>query len=748
GSLLIDTLPAGATYTVNYQIVAEAGTLANTVTATDGGGGGGGNTDTDTNTDVHAGSLEITKKPAVGQPGIVKMGDPVTYTITIRNLGTQATDALTDVSIVENMPGTWSDALGFDLGAALQPGDNSLLIDTILPGRTCTVNYTVIAGEGTIANTVTGTSDGGGGGDTDTNTDITGGVLDISKAPATGQPLLVETGDPVTYTITIKNLGTATTLLDVLISEAAGMPGGTWSNAVGFTLPGSDANGELTADSFIIPSVDAGATLTVDYTVDAGEGTLVNTVTGTDGGGGGPNTDTGTNTDIHAGILDVHKAPAAGQALTVETGDPVTYTITIRNLGENAGDDLSDVLVSEAAGMPGGTWSNAVGFTLPGADANGELVADSFIIPTVATGATLTVGYTVAATGGTLSNTVTVKDDGGTGGNGDTDTNTDVTANVLAISKALAAGQSSVVKMGDTVTYTISAANSGTTALTNVSIDEYMTGTWSNASTGITLPSSGTNLTVPSIGAGETFTVDYTVIADASILVNTVSAFDDEFHFDVDTNGIASAGTLGVSKRPADGQPLVVKKGDPVVYTITIHNTFMGTDLYDVLVTEGMGGGTWSNAVGFALPGADANGSLTADSFIIPTVAADATLTVDYTVAATEGVVTNTITVANDGGNGGYTDTDTNIDITGTPDGGSGGGGDGGGGDTGGGDTGGTGGGGSTLPASGDAATLWLIASALALLVIGTLCVTLNRRAARHRQAEETFHQGLKRHAE
>jgi hypothetical protein len=188
---------------------------------------------------------------------------------------------------------------------------------------------------------------------------------------------------------------------------------GFWSNTDGFDL----ATSEQPDGSLLIAHVEPGATLTVDYTVVAGVGTIVNTVTVADGGGSGGDTGTSTNTDVLAGSLRLDKAPAAGQPTSVRTGDTVVYTITLHNIGTAA---LSDVLVTE--GMAG-AWSDAVGFDLAAAlQPDGNL-----LIATIPAGATLTADYTVVASKGTLSNTVVAIDD--SGNNGDTATNTSVTAN-------------------------------------------------------------------------------------------------------------------------------------------------------------------------------------------------------------------------------------------------------------------------------------------------------------------------------
>jgi uncharacterized repeat protein (TIGR01451 family) len=619
---------------VDYTVIAGEGVLSNTVTATNEGG-----TDTSTGTDesITASVLSLEKAPAYGQPLIVKMGDKITYTITIRNNGTVT--SLQDVLIEEELAGEWSEARGFDLPSSVQP-DNSLRIAVIKPGVSLKVNFTTVAGKGTLTNTVRGTSSGGPEEASDSS--IKGGILDISKAPKTGQPLVVQTGEPIVYTVTIRNLSATTELTGVTVTEdiPGGMTGGTWSNAVGFTLP----NGE--------------ATLTVDYTVAATEGTNHNTVSATDDGGGDtPNTDSGSDDSFNGGILDVSKAPAADQALTVQKGDKVTYTITIRNLATDSDDKLSDVKVIEQ--MSGGTWSNPVGFNLD----NAKQLDGSLLISEISGADTLTVDYSVTADEGVLMNTVTVEGESDDGSNGDEDSDDSITASIIALSKEPAAGQPRAVKEGDEVTFHITATNTGTTELDEVTVFEGMPGTWSNYPEEATV--NGWTLSVPALAEDEELSADYTVTAGEGPLVNVIGTADYDGYGPnsaVALNFEVMAGTLFIDKTVAAQQPTSVRAGDPVTYRITIRNTATSElmNAPEVLITEQTSGGTWSDAQGFDLPGADSEGQLKKDSFVIEEVPFGSEWTVDYTVAAGEGQLHNGVSIANYNGTG--TDTDTGSD--------------------------------------------------------------------------------------
>ncbi|MDR1183982.1 MAG: DUF11 domain-containing protein, partial [Coriobacteriales bacterium] len=294
--------------------------------------------------------------------------------------------------------------------------------------------------------------------------------------------------------------------------------------------------GRLTVDSFIIPVLTKGSTWTVDYTVKATSGTLTNTVSA----GSGPGGDSSTDTSVNAGVLNVSKAPKAGQSMVVNTGDDVTYTVTIKNLSGNA--DIADVKITEY--LTGGTWSNAKGFTLPGADGTGKLVANEFIIPTLTKGATWTVDYTVKATAvGTLVNKVTAN----SGSGEDSSTDESVNAGILDISKAPVVGQSAVVDTGSFVTYTITVRNIGTVALKDVSVVEGMRGAWS-AARGFNLSGAlqaDNSLRIANIPAGAVYAANFTVFANKGVVMNTVEARSG------DSSDVATDGSvIGVTPAP------------------------------------------------------------------------------------------------------------------------------------------------------------------------------------------------------
>ncbi|MDR1013540.1 MAG: InlB B-repeat-containing protein [Coriobacteriales bacterium] len=315
-----------------YHILADPGVFGNYSLGNQGAGLIGGKVVIGTFRVLAAptgGVLAIAKAPAEDQALNVHEGDRVAYTITVSNTGS---GALTDVTVTEGMAGTWSDASGFDLADARQD-DNSLHFATVPAKSTWTATYTVIADKGTLAsdgetlsNTVTATTTDGNTPGTPgtpvsaTNTDVKvhkdKGVLDVEKAPAADQPLDVEAGDEVTYTITVSNTF-ARDLDEVTVTE--GMAGGVWSNAVGFTLPDADDDGMLAADSFTLGFLPIGARWTVDYTVAVGEGTIHNTVTATDTGG---DKDSATNSDIIAtGDEQPPPAPVPTPASLPASGD-------------------------------------------------------------------------------------------------------------------------------------------------------------------------------------------------------------------------------------------------------------------------------------------------------------------------------------------------------------------------------------------------------------------------------------------
>jgi uncharacterized repeat protein (TIGR01451 family) len=187
--------------------------------------------------------------------------------------------------------------------------------------------------------------------------------------------------------------------------------------------------------------------------------------------------------------IDVEKTCPA----TVPAGQPISYTITVENTGEEA---LVDVSVEDA--LLGGDITDEFDFDFTGPFPEGEV-------------ATATISYTPGANEDPVENTVTAS---GTGAESDSDTSDDDSCTVeviqgpaIAVSKECPA----VVDEGDTITYEITVSNTGNEDLTGVTVEDSVIGNLS-ASYGDTL----------AVGASETHSFDHTA-GSPGLLTNTVT---------------------------------------------------------------------------------------------------------------------------------------------------------------------------------------------------------------------------------
>ncbi len=542
-----------ATHTVTQADV-DAGTIQNTATLS-------GLTPTNvpvtrnasfTVTPSHAAGLSLTKS-ASPSSGVVA-GDVVTYTMTATNTGATTLD-----------PVTVSDGLVGMSPLSCTPANGSGLA----PGAsiTCTGDDTVTQADvdaGSIHNTadVTGldpSSNPVHATATATVTAQTTNSLGFTKtaSPSSG----VVAGDVVTYTFTTHNTGT-TTLHAVAVTDPK--PG---LSAITCT-PGAPA--------MLAPG--ATQTCTATYTVtqaDVDAGSITNTATAhATPPVGGPFTQPSTatvTTDTSAGLGFTKTAsPTSG----VKVGDVVTYTFTGTNTGSVS---VHGVTVTDP--MSG---LSAISCT-PATPA------------TLAPNATITCHATHTVTqadvdAGSIVNTATI---GGLDPSGAPVTNTAgatvTTDNSASIALSKAATPTSNVGLGDVVTYTMTATNTGSVSLHGVTVTDPMPGLSALTCT----PAAGGTLAA---GATMTCTATHTVTqadVDAGTIVNTatVDALDPQ---NVPVNDSASR-TVLVGQRSSlslvkTAAPAVdVGAGDTVTYSFLVTNTG-SVSAHDVVVTDPMPG--------------------------------------------------------------------------------------------------------------------------------------------------------------
>ncbi|WP_055490075.1 DUF11 domain-containing protein [Streptomyces sp. TP-A0356] len=386
-------------------------------------------------------------------PTSAKEGDQVTYTITVTNNGP---DASTGWTVTDALPPGLLNATTNTPGCGIGGGALICTGASLASGASTTITLTGTAGQGftNIQNTVV--VQGNDPDPTPGNNKATATVpisvpsadLQVSKAG----PTSARVGDQVTYTITVTNNGpdasTGWTVTDTLppglLNPKTTTPGCTIVGGVLTCTGGPLANG-------------ASTTITLTGTVGQGLGSIQNTVV-LRGKEADPNPGNNSSTSTiavsqrRADLQLTKSGPSSADA-----GDPVTYTITVKNNGpdDSTGwtvtDQLPARLLSPTTTTPGCTIAGGV-LTCTGGP--------------LANGASTTITVTgIADRGFTgIRNTAVVK-----GLDIDPNSSNNTGSNQaprpgLRISKSLRAPR--IIRPGDTVRYTVTVRNTGDTDYT------------------------------------------------------------------------------------------------------------------------------------------------------------------------------------------------------------------------------------------------------------------------------------------
>ena len=320
----------------------------------------------------------------------------------------------------------------------------------------------------------------------------------------------ISAGDTLTYTITATNTGTAN-LTDVVVTD-------------GLITP----TGGTTPCALVVPA--GTCTLIGTYVVTAADvvaGSIVNTAT--------------ADSDQTAAVMDGETTPLLAPGLSVDkpapllstdadasgdvsAGDTLTYTITATNSGAA---NLTDVVVTD------GLITSTGGTTPCGLVAPGGIC--TLVGAYVVTPADVVAGSIVNTASADSDQTASVFD-------GET---TPLPAPVLTVVKpaptlSIDADGSSDISAGDTLTYTITATNSGTANLTDVVVtDGLITSTGGTTPCGLVAPAGTCTL----VG---TYVVTPADVVAGSI-VNTATADSDQTGpvMDDETTLVADAGPVG-----------------------------------------------------------------------------------------------------------------------------------------------------------------------------------------------------------
>ena len=507
----------------------------------------------------------------------------------------------------------------------------TVMIDELAEDDTVVITFQVVvldtARGHTIPNfaTISGTAPGNDG-DWSVNTNtVTTEVPDISIAKTVSQHL-ASVEDTLTYTITIRNHGTAAltgvditdVISDLLIVDASSIEVSPSTSTVG--VPGFDsASNTLTLNIstlgvFVDGNPNAGVTIT--FEADVHEDALGHTI---------PNFARITNAAWDGGYIDSNTVRTDVPNLVFEKevdktlavhGDILTYTLTITNDGPSIQTDLliTDVLsdLLEFAQIPGESdiVMVTVGASLvnPAPAISGDTL--TVTIPALGAGETVEIQFGAlilqAAEGRTIPNFATVTRDVWEGEYIDTETVYTDVPDITFEKRIIVDGTehtASVARVGDTLSYRIRIQNNGEDTLEDLTITDVIdtdlafvatptlgnvqitgTGTWG------TYVISGSTLTIPidELAEDEYVVIEFEVVVQTTAagerIPNVATVARDEWDDEtLSSNTVRTDVPNLVFEKEVDLS--VARVDDTLTYTITIENFGPSTQT-DLTITD------------------------------------------------------------------------------------------------------------------------------------------------------------------
>jgi uncharacterized repeat protein (TIGR01451 family)/fimbrial isopeptide formation D2 family protein len=537
------------------------------------------NTDSVTETPQYA-DLAVTKVVNDATPNV---GDTITFTITLSNLGA---DTATNVTVLDQLPSGLQFVSATANEGTYDPGTGIWTVGTVdtLFARTLQIDALVLPPVSGVpqpsTNTASVNSSDQYDPDPSNNTDSVTETpqyadLAVEKVVSNSNP---NVGGQVTFTVTLRNLGideaTGVTIADPLPS------GLTFVSA----SPSAGTNYSPATGVWQVGAIPAGGEKTLAIVVAVpGPGSFTNvaTVATTDQFDPDHTNDRGEST-ISTREADLAVAKTVNDP-TPNVGDTITFTVTVSNLGP---DSANNVQITDSFPVAGlqllsavpsqGTFNAGTGVWTVGTVDVGIAAAKTLLI----TARVLAPAVNTVPSSQTNVATVTAADefDPNPGNNTGTATETPLSAD-LGVKKTTSNVQPNV---GETVTYTVSLFNLGTAVATNVEVTDALP---ANVSFLSATPAAGTRFdetptggvwSVPSIAPGQTLVLTLTVEAvNTSVAFNTATITHSDVWDPNNRNNTARTPTdpqeadLIVSKTVNDTAPNV---GDNVTFTITLEN--------------------------------------------------------------------------------------------------------------------------------------------------------------------------------
>jgi uncharacterized repeat protein (TIGR01451 family) len=283
--------------------------------------------------------------------GVVHPGDTISYTIAVHNTSRGDFTAASPAGFTDDLTAVLDDATYAD-DATATAGSVDYTRPVLswsgpLPaGTTVTVTYSVTVGEpgtgdGVLTNAAEPTTPGGGcaNGSAAPCPPVVADLQSFSVAKTASNSGPVHPGDTVTYTIAVRNTGR----VDYTATDPAAFTDDL-TRVIDDGAYGGDASASAGTLHYAAPELAwsgplaVGATATITYTVtvrtpDPGDHILANPVVTPPGTGGDcPAGSSAASCSVTTPVLSLHVAKTAS-ATRVDTGEHVTYTLTVTNTG-------------------------------------------------------------------------------------------------------------------------------------------------------------------------------------------------------------------------------------------------------------------------------------------------------------------------------------------------------------------------------------------------------------------------------
>jgi uncharacterized repeat protein (TIGR01451 family)/gliding motility-associated-like protein len=534
----------------------------------------------------------VTSKTVAPQlDGSYDEGDTVVYTITVEN---QGPSEATGVSLVDLLPSGLTYGSATASQGVYNSGDGNWSIGSIANGDTVTLSISAIIDSGTSGQTITNVTTSAAGDQTDPNE-----VPDDLSAPITvnsdADIVLTKevdnstpnTGDTVTYTITVTNNGEAA-VTGLVVTDA--LPSGLTEGLV------TPSTGTWSSPTWTVGSLSVGQTevMTIEAVVTAlgtsAQTAIVNTASNSQDQDDSNDTPDNPTASIVVTASDLITEKTVSNT-TPNEGDTIIYTLTVTNNGPSNATNVS-LIDNLPIGVSYVGHSTVEGFYNNG---SGE-----WIIGDLSNGSTATIEISAIVDMGTGGTTITNFTTAAGGDQTDQDITTDDLEESITVIDEADIVLTKVVDNptpdeGDTITYTVTVTNNGLAAVTNLVVEDALP---TGLTYGTVTPSIGTwmapnwNIGILDSGVTESITIEAVVgegtrgLTLTNVVSNTQDQVDSNNTIDDDSETIVVTSVdLVTTKTVSDTEP---NEGDIITYTITVQNTIGGSNATNVQITDNL----------------------------------------------------------------------------------------------------------------------------------------------------------------